>query len=165
MKLNIDTFLADPVNVFQRERYAYRLEDGTIIKFSQFNPNRGQIQSVGQLVRFMEADVYEHAGGFYETYKPIAPPDEDDVFKNLIQTGVYVYQGFVKEVIELTGEFDENTPDWVINLTLANEPLPASTITWCIKNTMELNRRLEEVERRLSHVSTFGYVPSERKGR
>lgn len=51
---DLDNYLADPLAPMPRERFAYRMQDGTLVKFSTFNPMRGQPQSEGQVITFLE---------------------------------------------------------------------------------------------------------------
>lgn len=157
MKFDLDNYLADRINPYQREKRAYRLEDGTVIKFSTFNPNRGQEQSVGQVVTFMEADVIEHSDRFVEVYKPVVLKnlnEEAERFENLVDPRTQVYQGIIKEIIELDGVIDENTPEEVINYTFASEMLTSTTIAWLFKTIFELKKAIEG----LKSVTTTGDV-------
>lgn len=153
MQFNLDEFLADPVRPYEREKWAYRLQDGSIVKFSTFNPNRGQRQSEGQVIRFFDADVVYHAPGFYQRYKPVTEVDKN--FKGQkadLENDNQYYQGIVAEVIELTGEFDENTPPRFIELHFAQEWMPSTVVAWMIHEILRLGKIVSKVEYQLEVI-------------
>lgn len=160
LEFSLDKYMEDPENPVQREKYAYRLLDGTVIKFSGFNPNRGELQTKGRVVYFMEVDVIEHAKGFYQYYKPIDTSVISKSVKNRSEGEIEeklnslvdisnknpIYSGIVEEVIELDGVFNKSTPPALIGYTLASEQLNSNVLVWLFSKVFELDTRLAELD-------------------
>lgn len=153
MEFHIDTYLADPVNPYIREKFAYILVDGTVIKFSSFNPNRGQKQSKGQIVSFLEADVILHSEEFYDRYPELTKKDANFSVNvdNMLADDVKIYKGVIQEVIELPEVITEDTPPEIINLVFASEMLSSTVLAWLFKSLFELNQKVENIQEALKN--------------
>jgi hypothetical protein len=140
----MDEMLRDSIVPYMWEKKAYILEDGTIIKFALWTPNRGQEHSVSQVVRFMEPDIIFHSPEFNEKYQPLDPKTLSiQGGENLVDTANNkVYQGIIAEVIELKGEFDADTQPEMIMLHFCNEAPPASAFAFLFAKVFELETTL-----------------------
>lgn len=146
-QLNVDNFMKDSVQPIVREKYVYILQDGSVVKFSAFNPNRGQLHSVGQVMHFMEIDVITHSEEFYQKYSCVdfsKINSTSEKFNELVQRvgkDTPVYQGIVKEVVTLTGVLTpESSPEEIL-YTFASEQLDAATLAWLFKAVFTLANR------------------------